>query len=164
MTTRNLFPQPAVSVVVFITFVFAQNTLSAGSIALGGLLALTLPRFTARFWPDYPDKVRYGALLRLFAIVLYDILVANVRVAVLVLGPRAWLKPGFITVPLAVQSSPAISLLASIISLTPGTVSSNLSGDRRTLLVHGISIADPTAAVAKIKARYEARVLEVFEC
>ena len=74
------------------------------------------------------------------------------------------LRPRFLLVPLQVESPTAITLLAAIITLTPGTVSSNVSGDRRTLLVHALSETDPEAAVALIKARYERPILEIFGC
>lgn len=164
MTMRAMFPQPAVSVVVLCTWLLAQNALTVGNLLLGSLLAVGIPRFTARFWPDYPATVRYRPLLRLLLLVLFDMAIANLKVALLVLGPRSRLQPRFIEIPLRVESAHAITLLASIISLTPGTVSANLSGDRRTLLVHGLAIADPAAAVMQIKQRYEAPVLEAFGC
>jgi multicomponent K+:H+ antiporter subunit E len=161
---RRLFPQPAVSVAIFATWLLAQNGVSPIDVLSGALLAFLVPRFSARFWPGYPENVRYRALARLFVRVSYDIVVANIRVAVLVLGPRSRLRPSFLEVPLAVESPVAITLLASVISLTPGTVSANVSGDRKTLLVHGLAIDDPAAAVAHIKQRYEAPIKEAFEC
>ncbi len=164
MNMRAMFPQPAVSVFILGTWLLAQNALTVGNLLLGALLAVTIPRFSARFWPDYPSSVRYRPLFSLLVRVLFDIAVANLKVAVLVLGPKSRLQPKFIVVPLSVESAHAITLLASIISLTPGTVSANLSGDRRSLLVHGLAIADPAAAVAQIKQRYEAPVIEAFGC
>lgn len=164
MNVRALFPQPSVSVAALLTWLLAENALSAGNVLLGAILALAIPHFTAKFWPDYPARVRYRPLLGLLGRVLFDIVVANLRVAVLVLGPKQRLKPHFIVIPLAVERAHSITLLASVISLTPGTVSSNLSGDRRSLLVHGLSIDDPEHAVAQIKQRYESLIKEAFEC
>ncbi len=97
-------------------------------------------------------------------LVLYDIVVANLRVAWLVLaGPRQ-LRPLFVEVPLRLTNDLAISLLANTICLTPGTVSARLSADRATLLVHALDAADAAAVVADIKARYEAPLAEIFEC
>ncbi len=58
----------------------------------------------------------------------------------------------------------AISMLVSIITLTPGTCSADLSADRRTLLVHGLDVPDPQTLIADIKARYEAPLKEIFPC
>jgi multicomponent K+:H+ antiporter subunit E len=78
-------------------------------------------------------------------------------------NPFRKVRPGFIVIPLDVRHPFAITLLASTISLTPGTVSANLSGDRRSLLVHSFDLADEAAAVAAIKNRYERRIREIFE-
>jgi multicomponent K+:H+ antiporter subunit E len=161
---RKIFPQPAVSVAILVTWLFAQNGAAPGDLLSGALLALLVPRFSARFWPGYPERVDYRALVLLFVRVAVDMAIANVRVAVLVLGPRSRLRPCFLEVPLDVESQVAITLLASVISLTPGTVSANVSGDRKTLLVHGLDIADRAGAVATIKRRYEAPIKEAFEC
>ena len=161
---RRLLPQPLMSVALVAAWVLAHNRVTVATLLLGGLLGVALPLLTARFWPEYPRRVAYGALLRLTAVVAFDIAVANVRVAALILGPRRRLHPRFVTVPLALTSPYSITLLASIISLTPGTISSNLAGDRRSLLVHGLSVGDADAAVRQIKERYERPLLEIFGC
>jgi multicomponent K+:H+ antiporter subunit E len=161
---RRLLPQPLMSVALVAAWVLAHNRVTAPTLLLGGVLGIGLPLLTARFWPEYPRRVAYGALLRLTAVVAFDIAVANVRVAALILGPRRRLHPRFVVVPLALTSPHSITLLASIISLTPGTISSNLAGDRRSLLVHGLSVGDADAAVRQIKERYERPLLEIFGC
>ena len=67
-------------------------------------------------------------------------------------------------VPLSLRNEVAISLLANIICLTPGTVSARLSADHRELLVHALDCADGEALVATIKSRFEAPLREIFEC
>jgi multicomponent K+:H+ antiporter subunit E len=160
---KRLLPQPLMSVTLLATWLLANNTIAPGAILLGAVLAIAIPMATARFWPEYPRTVRYIPLLRLAAVLLFDILVANVRVAVLILGPRSRLHPHFIVLPLELKHPFAITALASMITLTPGTVSANLSGDRRHLLVHGLSVRDADAAAAQIKQRYERPLMEIFE-
>jgi multicomponent K+:H+ antiporter subunit E len=162
MTTR-IFPQPLTSVAVLLIWLLLQNSLAPGILVLGIGLAIAIPMLTHPFWPEYPKSVRYIPLVRLVGVVIFDIVVANLTVAWLILGPKSRLRPGFVEIPLTLRGPYAITLLASIISLTPGTVSSNLSGDRRTLLVHALDIADAAETVARIKARYEAPLVEVFE-
>jgi multicomponent K+:H+ antiporter subunit E len=65
-------------------------------------------------------------------------------------------------VPLAVTHPYGVSLLASIITMTPGTVSAEIDEDRREILVHVLDLADADALVADIKARYEAPLVEIF--
>jgi len=66
-------------------------------------------------------------------------------------------------VPLDVRRPRSISLLAGIVTMTPGTLSAELSDDHRHLLVHGLDVDDPQALVAQIKTRYEAPIRELFE-
>lgn len=160
----RFLPQPLLSVALLVVWLLAHNAASPGLVLLGLLLAVAIPLMTRRFWPEYPRRVRYGPLLRLMGVVIADIVLANLRVALLILGPPGRLRPGFLTLPLRVRSPHAITMLAGIISLTPGTVSANLSGDGRTLLVHGLDLGDPAAQAERIRSRYERPLLEVFEC
>lgn len=159
----RILPQPWVTGALWVTWLLLNNSASPGHLVLATVLALSLPLFTQRFWPEYPRTIRVRPLLRLVAIVLYDIVVANLKLIPLILGPKSRLRPMFVPIPLDLTQPFPITLLASIITLTPGTVSANLSGDRRTLLVHDINVEDARAAAAHIKARYERPLLEIFE-
>jgi acetyl-CoA acetyltransferase len=76
----------------------------------------------------------------------------------------AKLRPAFVEIPLELEDDLALTMLASIVSLTPGTVSADLSDDRKTLLVHGLDVADEAQLILDIKQRYEAPLIEVFTC
>ena len=96
-------------------------------------------------------------------VVAWDIVLANLQVARLILRvPNDRLRSRYVTVPLALTSPEAITVLAGTITMTPGTVSAELSADGRALLVHGLDVPDPDALVGDIKSRYEARLLEIF--
>ena len=94
--------------------------------------------------------------------VLYEILVANAVVAKLILGPQKRLNPGFLHYELQLTSPVGISLLANTISLTPGTVSCDLSKDRRYLLIHALHIDDVAEIKAEIHRKFEKPLLEIF--
>ena len=85
-------------------------------------------------------------------------------VARLILGPRAALRPGFVRVPVDLREPYAVFTLACIITLTPGTVSSSISEDRRWLLVHALDVDDEAALIADIRQRYELPLKEIFAC
>jgi multicomponent K+:H+ antiporter subunit E len=72
-------------------------------------------------------------------------------------------KPAWVTIPLDLRTPEAITVLAGTITMTPGTVSSDLSADGRSLLVHCLDAPDPNAVRDDIKARYERRLKEIFE-
>lgn len=160
---RRLLPHPLLTPILAGVWLLLNNSLAPGHIVLGLLLGWAIPAFTLRFWPERVCIRQPLTLLRFLTIVLYDIIVANLIVARRILGTPARLKPAFVTVPLALKTDLAISLLANTISLTPGTVSARLAPDRRSLLVHGLHVPDAAALAATIKARYEAPLKEVFE-
>jgi multicomponent K+:H+ antiporter subunit E len=160
---RRLLPHPLLTPILAAVWLLLNNSLAPGHVLLGLLLGWAIPWFTLRFWPERVCLRRPLTLLRFVAVVLYDIVVANLAVARRILGSPDRLRPAFVAVPLALESDLAISLLANTICLTPGTVSARLSPDRRSLLVHGLHVPDATELVATIKARYEAPLKEVFE-
>ncbi len=159
----RLLPHPLLTPILTVVWLLLANSLAPGHILLGLLLGWSIPVFTLRFWPEEVSMRRPLTLARFLIVVLYDILVANFAVAWLILrGPRH-AHPGFVEVPLDLRSDLGTSLLANTISLTPGTVSSWLSPDRSTLVVHGLDVRDPAALVKDIKRRYEEPLLEIFE-
>ncbi len=159
----RLLPHPLLTPILTVIWLLLNNSLAPGHLVLGLLLGWAIPWFTLRFWPERVRMRRPLTLLRFALIVLYDIVVANLIVALRILGRPEHLRPAFVTVPLDLTSDLAISLLANTICLTPGTVSARLAPDRRSLLVHGLHVPDEHELRATIKARYEAPLKEVFE-
>ena len=115
------------------------------------------------YYEDSDVEGRPLVLLRFVIVVLYDIVVANITVARLILGPAERMQPAFIVMPLALRSELATSLLANTISLTPGTVSTFLSADRRCLIIHSLHTTAPDEIVETIRQRYEQPLKEVLE-
>ncbi|MEH3099910.1 Na+/H+ antiporter subunit E [Sphingomonas adhaesiva] len=160
---RRLLPHPALSAMLLTVWLLMVNDVTVGGIVLGAVFALVLPKFTQPFWPDRP-RIRFRrALLGYLAIVLLDIVVANFHVARLILFRRNRdLRSRWLTVPIRLTTPEAITMLAGTISLTPGTVSSDVSADGRFLLVHALDVADGAAEIARIQMRYEARLQRIF--
>ena len=161
---RRVLPQPLVSLMILALWVAIAPAPSLGQVLLGGAIALAIPWFTHPFWPEAPRLARPGVAVRLFLQVLWDIVVANVEVARLVLGPADRLHPAFIELPLEIEDPFVATLLASIITLTPGTLSVDIDRDRRVLQVHALDVTDVPAAIDTIKRRYEAPLREIFGC
>lgn len=161
---KRWLPQPLFSMFLWLVWLLLTNSVAPGQLLLGAVIALTLPLFTVRFWPDRPRVRKPLQLLRYIAVLLWDIIIANLTVARLILGPTARLRPTFIRLPLELRHEFAIVVLANTLSLTPGTVSSDLSPDRRTLLIHALDVEDPEQTIARIKQRYEKPLQEIFEC
>ncbi len=164
MNWRRIVPRPFLSLTVFALWIALTNAASIGSAMLGLVLALAIPPLTARFWPEPPRVRRAGAALRLLLIVLGDIVMASLNVARRVLGPPDRLRPAFIDVPLDLRDPYVATILGSIVSLTPGTVSIDVDRRRWVLRVHALDVEDPSTLVADIKTRYESPLKEIFEC
>jgi len=159
----RVLPYPSLSLVLWLTWMLLSG-FSAGHALLGAILAVLLPLGTRPFWPNVPRIRNLPRLVGFVVVVLTDIILANVSVAIKVLGPLKSLRPGFVELPLDVEDDFAIALLASTISLTPGTVSADVSPDRKTLLIHALDVDDVEGMVAEIKQRYERPLKEIFEC
>ncbi|MEW6120604.1 MAG: Na+/H+ antiporter subunit E [Pseudomonadota bacterium] len=160
---RRLLPHPLLSLSLTLIWLLLVNEFTPGALVLGALLGWLIPFASSRFWPE-AIRIRHpGVLLRFLGIFVFDIVRGSFQVAWLILRGPAGLRPTFVEVPLALSTDLGISLLANTISLTPGTVSADLSPDRRTLIVHTIDTGDPAALVAEIKQRYETPLRQVFE-
>ncbi|MBO6852542.1 MAG: Na+/H+ antiporter subunit E [Marivivens sp.] len=160
---RWLFPHPFLTLLLAAVWVMLQNQISAGMVVFGLILGTIIPQITSVWWPDRPKSIRLGKMFSYVIVVLWDIIVANLQVAWIVLSvPNARLKPAWIVVPLELKQPEAITVLAGTITLTPGTVSADLSNEGHSLLVHVLHTDDPDAVRDDIKNRYERRLLEIF--
>ncbi len=165
MTARvSLLPHPGLSSFLLVLWLLLNNSAAPGHLVLGALLGVLIPLFTRRFWPERLGLARPGLMLRFSGRVLWDIIVANFAVARVVLGPRSAIRPAFVRVPLDIHDDFPVTVLASVVSLTPGTVSADIDAERRNLLVHALSVSDTEALAQDIKARYEAPIKEIFAC
>ncbi len=157
-------PHPVFSLFLLGTWLLLVNDFSPGHWLLGAFLGWGIPLLTRDLWVAAPRLRRPLALLRFVLLILGDIVIANLQVAWRILGPTARLRPAFVEIPLDIEDEVLQTLLAGIVTMTPGTVSADLSDDRRTLLVHGLDIDDEAALIRSIKERYEAPLKEIFAC
>ena len=160
---KRLLPAPLLSVILFIVWPLLNQSWSLGQLALGALLALVIPWFTEALRTDKGALRHPLKIVRLGVVVLWDIVTSNIEVARRILGPEAAIRPGFVWLPLSITDPHGIVALAGIITMTPGTLSSELTEDRRHLLIHVLNVDDEAALIAGIKARYETPLQEIFE-
>lgn len=160
----RLLPMPIHSILLFVVWLLLNNTIAAGHVVLATFLAITIPLLTSGMQNPQPNFHKPLKTLNYVLMVLGDIIKANFEVALLVLGPTKKLKPAFIAVPLDIQHELPITILASSVSLTPGTVSADISEDKQWLYVHVLNMTDQDELIALIKQRYEKPLMEIFEC
>lgn len=147
-------------IVIALGWCAATDSFSLGNLVFGGLLAavtLYLVRGkvgTGGYWK------RAIAVLALTWLFIRELILSAVRVGILVLRPnlKAHLRPDMIEYPLTVESDVQIALLANLITLTPGTLSVDVSEDRKHLLIHAIDVPDREAVIRDIREGFERAV------
>jgi multicomponent K+:H+ antiporter subunit E len=161
---RRLLPHPFLAATLAAVWVMLVNDISVASVVFGLILGAAISKLTSSYWPER-GRVRNPLAIAEYAVVVFwDIVVSNVIVAYLVLFRRGdSLRSRFITIPLDLKSPEAIAVLAGTITMTPGTVSADLSADHRSLLVHCLEADTPEETIATIKSRYESRLKRIFE-
>ena len=160
---KRLYPHPILSVTLVLLWFLLVNHWTLGSLILAVILATFIPLLSAQWWPERPTIRRPFALVAYLLLVVRDVIVANFQVARIILFlPADRIQSAWISVPLDLTSPEAISLLAGTITMTPGTLTADISADGRALLVHSLHAPDPDAIRDEIKTRYESRLKRIF--
>lgn len=160
---RRWLPHPWLTLTLVLLWMLLLNDFSIGGLLVGIVLGVLISHLTSQFWPERPPIRSYRKALAYLALVAWDVVVANLQVSRLILFQRTeQLKVRWVVLPLELRSPEAIAVLAGTITMTPGTVSCDLSADGHSLLVHCLDAADADAAVRDMKDRYEARLKEIF--
>lgn len=136
---------------------FTLGNLAAG-FGLGYLILMITQPIVGR--SNYCTKVRQ--VLGFVLYFLWELILANLRVAYEVVRPTYKMRPGVIAIPLDAQTNAEITALANFITLTPGTLSLDVSEDRKVLYIHAMYVYDREALRREIKSGLERRVLEVM--
>lgn len=161
---RRLFPHPLLTLMLILVWVMLVNTLTLNAVVFGLIVGIVIPLLTRAYWPDRPRLRNPVAIAGYVLVVLWDIVVANITVARIILFRRNEdMHPNWVTIPLDLRSPEAITVLAGTITMTPGTVTADVADDGRSLLVHCLDAPDPAAVRDEIKHRYERRLKEIFE-
>lgn len=101
-------------------------------------------------------------LISFFLFFLWEVVKANLQVAYEVITPRNNMKPGIVKIPLEAKTNIEITLLANLITLTPGTLSLDVSEDRKVLYVHSMYVHDKQKFIDEIKNGFERRLLSIL--
>jgi multicomponent K+:H+ antiporter subunit E len=161
---KRLFPHPLLSVVLFVTWMLLVNQFKIGSLVMALILSIIIPLMTAAYWPNRPKLKQLPAFAAYCLLVMWDIIVANIQVAKIILFmPADKIQSAWIPVPIELKTPEAITMLAGTITMTPGTVTADMSSCGRVLLIHSLHAPDPDAIRDDIKSRYEARLKRIFE-
>jgi len=156
-----------VFLVVVLALVWAgiSGSFSGLNLLLGGLVGGVAVLVLREAFASPRALRRIRRIISLAALFLYELVVSAVRVAIVVMRPDLSnaVRPAIIAVPLTVKSDAEITLLANMITLTPGTLSVDVAADKSVLYVHALDMADKQAMIADIANGFEKKIQEVFE-
>jgi multicomponent K+:H+ antiporter subunit E len=127
-----------------VVWLLLTHQFTVGNILLAAILAWLIPLGVSRIRTATTPVKKPLKLIAFFGVLLGDIVVSNIVVAKQVLGVPERLQPGFVAIPLDLKEALPITILASTISLTPGTVSIEITKDRKTLYVHALHVESET--------------------
>lgn len=161
---RTFVPSAFNFVLLFGVWLLLTHTFTLGNVILAAALAWVIPVGVSSLQTATPAVKKPLRAAAYVLVLIGDIIVSNMVVAKQVLGPPGNLRPGFIAIPLDLKEPLPITLLASTISLTPGTVSTEVSEDNQTLYLHALHVDDESQLVDRIKQRYEKPLKEIFGC
>ncbi len=151
-----------INVLLALVWTAITGELSLGNLLIGFLLGYIILLFQQEV---VGESTYYRKLPQLIGFTLYfvkEVIVSSLRVARDVVTPQHTARPGIIALPLDARSDFEISTLASVITLTPGTLSLDVSADRATLYVHCMFVDDPDEMKRSIKNGLERKLLEVL--
>ena len=120
-----------------------------------GMLAVALCSRPGRSY-----ALRFWSITTLLLFLARELVRANIKVAYYTVSNLKSLRPAILAVPLEELTDPEITLLAGLITLTPGTLAIDVSADKRQMFVHFMHVDDPHEAVQEIKSGFERRILE----
>lgn len=161
---KRLFPAPLISLSILLLWLVLNGSLGFGQWLFGLTLAVVVPLATASLRPTPARIRRPWTVIKLIGLVGRDVIVSNLVVAKGVFrARRAPPKGTFVRVPLQLRDPHGLAALAAIMCVIPGTVWSELSLDRGTLLLHVFDLNGEEEFIAHLKSHYEKPLMEIFE-
>ncbi|WP_338470710.1 Na+/H+ antiporter subunit E [Niallia sp. XMNu-256] len=154
--------QILINIALAVIWTFLQNNYSLSSFFFGYANGLLLLYILRRFLVFDFYFIRVWAIIKLLFLFLKELVVANIDVIKIVLNPNlSNYTPGIVAVPTNLNTKFEITLLASLISLTPGTISMDFSDDSKIIYIHSIHIEDREEMIAQIHNTFERAIMEV---
>jgi multicomponent Na+:H+ antiporter subunit E len=150
------------NVLLAMVWALAGGEISLTSLTVGFVLGYFVLWVAQPVMPPTKYFQRLPRAVRFAGYFLWQLLLSNLRVAYDVITPRLYMRPGIVAIPLDAKTDQEITLLANLITLTPGTLSLDVSEDRRFLYVHAMFVGDVESFRDSIKNGFERRLLELM--
>lgn len=153
--------QILINIIIAVTWIFLQNSFTATSFLFGYIIGIIILYILRRFLVFDFYMIRIWAIIKLIMLFIIELIKANIDVIKIVLSPKLNNQPGIIAVETRLESNVEITLLAALISLTPGTVSMDFSADGKTIYIHSIDVPDKEEIIDQIQNSFERAIMEV---
>ncbi|MBM7554686.1 Na+/H+ antiporter subunit E [Thalassobacillus pellis] len=153
--------QIVINIVIAILWMFLSESYTFTTFFVGYMLGIALLFLLQRFIPDAFYLQRVGKILSLIILFIKELLLSNIDIVKLVYKPKLDIEPGIFALPTELKSNWEITLLANLITLTPGTLSIAISEDQSYIYVHAMDIPDVEESINDIKDTFEKAIMEV---
>lgn len=153
--------QILLNLLIAVIWMFLSNDWSAPRFTVGYLIGALFIGILNRFWPHDFYLKRMWAVIRLLALFMKELFLSGLAVIRQILRPRLNVRPGIFALETRLQSDWEVTLLACLITLTPGTLTLDVSRDGRILYIHAMDIQDAAQLSEQIKGSFEKAIMEV---
>lgn len=153
--------QILLNVLLACCWMFLNDNYSGASFFSGYALGVLCLLFMRRFFPERLYFVKVWAIVKLLLIFTREVILANISVLKTILSPKLNIRPGIFAFRTDLTSDWEITVLSSMITLTPGTLVIDISDDRTILYVHAMDIDDAEKAIHDIRESFEEAIMEV---
>ncbi|WP_078544267.1 Na+/H+ antiporter subunit E [Litchfieldia alkalitelluris] len=143
------------------TWMFLGNSFTVGSLFGGYLVGLLMIYFMRRFFPNRFYLYNVIAAIKLLLLFIKELILSNIAILKIILSPKLDIKPGIFALPTELTKDWEITMLANLITLTPGTLVIDISDDRKTLYIHAMDLKDVEDSIESIKQTFEKAIKEV---
>ncbi|WP_416729038.1 Na+/H+ antiporter subunit E [Fictibacillus sp. JL2B1089] len=153
--------QLILNLLIGVIWMFLSESYSFASFIVGFVIGAALLYLLNRFIPDSYYFKHVRAILYLVFLFIRELLLANIEVLKWVYKPKLNFQPGILALPIDVKKNWEITLLANLITLTPGTLSVDVSRDQRYIYIHALDLPDVNETIVSIKESFEKAIREV---
>ncbi|MAT57873.1 MAG: Na+/H+ antiporter subunit E [Ignavibacteriae bacterium] len=150
------------NILLALTWMFLTGDLDFNNFLEGFLIGFAIVLILKASSGETKYFSRIPKLISFIIYFTYELILANLKIAMDILTPTHLMKPAIVAIPLDAKTDLEITLLANIITLTPGTLSLDLSKDRKTLYIHAMYVVSAEETIKEIKEGFEKKLLEVM--
>ncbi len=153
--------QILLNVVLALVWMFLSHSYNPSSFIVGYLLGILILLGFRKFFNSRFYLIKVWAVIKLFFLFIKELILANISVLKVIIKPKLDMKPGIFALKTDLKQPWEITLLANLITLTPGTLVIDVSDDNSTLYIHAMDINDVQLEIDGIKNSFEKAIMEV---